>query len=31
MLWLEVEPLLEPLRADPRWAGLVRRMGYPAI
>jgi DNA-binding winged helix-turn-helix (wHTH) protein/Flp pilus assembly protein TadD len=31
MLWLEVEPLLEPLRGDPRWAGLVRRMGYPAI
>lgn len=30
MLWLEVEPLLEPLRGDPRWAPLVRRMGYSA-
>jgi DNA-binding winged helix-turn-helix (wHTH) protein/Flp pilus assembly protein TadD len=29
MLWLEVEPLLGPLREDPRWAALVRRMNYP--
>jgi DNA-binding winged helix-turn-helix (wHTH) protein/Flp pilus assembly protein TadD len=29
MLWLEVEPRLAPLRKDPRWPALVRRMGYP--
>ncbi|HKY61168.1 MAG TPA: tetratricopeptide repeat protein [Gemmatimonadota bacterium] len=29
MLWLEVEPRLEPLRDDPRWAGVVGRMGFP--
>jgi len=29
MLWLEVEPLLEPLRDDPRWPDLVRSMGFP--
>lgn len=28
MLWLQVEPRLEPLRGDARWSGLVRRMGY---
>ena len=28
MLWLEVEPMLEPLRADGRWEEMVRRMGY---
>ena len=28
MLWLEMEPMLEPLRSDPRWAGMVGRMGY---
>lgn len=29
MLWLELEPLLDPLRTDPRYAALVRRMAYP--
>ena len=29
MLWLEIEPRLEPLRDDPRWPELVRRMGFP--
>jgi DNA-binding winged helix-turn-helix (wHTH) protein/Flp pilus assembly protein TadD len=29
MLWLEIEPLLGPLRGDLRWASLVRRMNYP--
>jgi hypothetical protein len=31
MLWLELEPRLEPLRDDPRWAALVRRMDYPPV
>jgi DNA-binding winged helix-turn-helix (wHTH) protein/Flp pilus assembly protein TadD len=30
MLWLEVEPMLEPLRSDRRWQDLVRRMAYSA-
>lgn len=29
MMWLELEPLLGPLRTDPRYAELVRRMSYP--
>lgn len=29
MLWLEVEPRLEPLRRDPRWPSLIDRMGFP--
>jgi hypothetical protein len=26
---LRLEPLLEPLRSDPRWNGLFRRVGIP--
>lgn len=29
MLWLEVEPRLEPLHDDPRWPVLVRSVGFP--
>jgi hypothetical protein len=29
MVWMKIDPLLAPLRADPRFQDLVRRMNMP--
>ncbi len=29
MFWLKVEPSFEPLRSDPRWQGMLDKVGFP--
>jgi hypothetical protein len=29
MVWLKSEPWMDPLRVDPRYADLVKRVGFP--
>ena len=29
MVWLKTEPWIDPLRVDPRYAALVKRVGFP--
>jgi len=29
MYWLKVEPSFEPLRSDPRWQGMLDKVGFP--
>ena len=29
MVWLKSEPWMNPLRVDPRYADLVKRVGFP--
>jgi TolB-like protein len=31
MVWVKVDPLLAPLRSDPRYRNLVQRMNFPTI
>jgi tetratricopeptide (TPR) repeat protein len=30
MMWLKAEPWMDPLRSDPRYGDLVKRVGFPA-
>ena len=29
MVWLKTEPWMDPLRVDPRYADLIKRVGFP--